>query len=264
MSRPESGSHPHAKRSGTRAWRAATLATFAAAAGLFVTSAIQSNGVDLRAASVTDLHTLVQQRRDVADEQQAQIARLTAQIEQLGERAGDQQTRRLQRKVHQMRGPAGFTPVRGSGLRISVSDTEKDRAAQLLADETTIGGRPITGDDLVVHQQDLQAIVNALWLGGAEGVTLMGQRLITTTGIKCVGNTVVIKDIPYAPPYKIEAVGDPQALRAALYSEPRVVAYLDAVAALDLGWTLDTETDLRLPAYSGSPDLSYARAVREQ
>ncbi len=50
------------------------------------------------------------------------------------------------------------------------------------------GARP--GPELPgVHQQDIQAYVNALWAGGARAVTLQGQRLISTTGIRCVGNT---------------------------------------------------------------------------
>ena len=44
-------------------------------------------------------------------------------------------------------------------------------------------------------------MVNALWRGGAEAMTIQGQRVISTTGIKCVGNTVVLHGIPYAPPY---------------------------------------------------------------
>ncbi len=59
-----------------------------------------------------------------------------------------------------------------------------------------------------MHQQDIQAYVNALWAGGAEAITLQGQRLISTTGIKCVGNTVVLDGVPYSPPYVIEAIGD--------------------------------------------------------
>ena len=43
-------------------------------------------------------------------------------------------------------------------------------------------------NDLVVHQQDIQAVANAMWNAGAEAVTIQGQRLISTTGIKCEGN----------------------------------------------------------------------------
>ena len=42
---------------------------------------------------------------------------------------------------------------------------------------------------LVVHQQDIQAVVNAMWKAGATAVTIQGQRVVSTTGIKCIGNS---------------------------------------------------------------------------
>ena len=79
---------------------------------------------------------------------------------------------------------------------------------------------------LVVHQQDIQAVVNALWAGGAEAMTIQGQRVMATTGIKCVGNTVVLHGVPYSPPYRIAAVGDPADLLAALAASDYIDAYL--------------------------------------
>ena len=57
-----------------------------------------------------------------------------------------------------------------------------------------------TPDDLVVHQQDIQGVVNALWAGGAEAMTLMGQRVIATTAVRCVGNTLLLHGAVYSPP----------------------------------------------------------------
>ena len=73
------------------AWRTATLVTFAAAAGLMVTSSLQSDGMDLRVTSVTDLHTLVQQRRDQVDAKQRRIAELSRQVSQLSGAVDDQE-----------------------------------------------------------------------------------------------------------------------------------------------------------------------------
>ena len=71
---------------------------------------------------------------------------------------------------------------------------------------------------LIVHQQDIQAVVNALWAGGAEAMTVQGQRVVSTTGIRCVGNTVVLHDVPYAPPYVISAIGPTDQMLAAIRS----------------------------------------------
>ena len=62
-------------------------------------------------------------------------------------------------------------------------------------------------DDYVVHQQDLQAVVNALWAGGAEALQVMDQRIISTSAVRCVGNTLILQGRVYSPPYSVSAVG---------------------------------------------------------
>ena len=56
-------------------------------------------------------------------------------------------------------------------------------------------------DDIVVHQQDVQAVVNALWSGGAEAMMVMDQRLISTSAVRCVGNTLILQGRVYSPPF---------------------------------------------------------------
>ena len=66
-------------------------------------------------------------------------------------------------------------------------------------------------------------------------MTVQGQRVIATTGIKCVGNTVVLHGIPYAPPYVISAIGNQERLRTALATSEPVRIYNQYVAAYGLG-----------------------------
>ena len=91
------------------------------------------------------------------------------------------------------------------------------------------GGRhqPTTGDVnlLLVHQQDIQAVVNALWRGGAEAVTVEGQRIVSTTGIKCEGNAVQLRGRALPQPYVIPAVGDQGELLTAIEGTTHLQAY---------------------------------------
>jgi uncharacterized protein YlxW (UPF0749 family) len=103
-------------------------------------------------------------------------------------------------------------------------------------------------------------VVNALWSGGAEAMTLQNQRVISTTGIKCVGNTVVLHGVPYAPPYKITAIGDLTSLRTSLDSSDYIAGYKTYVDAHDLGYEVSTDNDVTMPAYDGSSELRYAVA----
>jgi uncharacterized protein YlxW (UPF0749 family) len=126
-------------------------------------------------------------------------------------------------------------------------------------------GRTLPGDPnpdlLVVHQQDVQAVVNALWAGGARAMQIMDQRVIATSAVRCVGNTLLLHGVVYSPPYVITAVGDPTALRHALDASPDVQIYKQYVSAYQLGYDLKVERKIKLPAYTGPLELQYAQAV---
>ena len=76
--------------------------------------------------------------------------------------------------------------------------------------------RDASPDDLVVHQQDIEAVLNALWSAGAEAIQMQDQRIIATSAPRCVGNTLLLNGRTYSPPYTITAVGDADAMQAAL------------------------------------------------
>ncbi len=114
-----------------------------------------------------------------------------------------------------------------------------------------------------MHQQDIQAYVNALWAGGAEAVTLQGQRLISTTGIKCVGATVVLDGVPYSPPYVIEAIGDAAAMNTAINTSSATITYAQYARDPDyqLGLDIENVAEVKADAYAGPVSLRYAKAT---
>jgi uncharacterized protein YlxW (UPF0749 family) len=99
---------------------------------------------------------------------------------------------------------------------------------------SSVAANGIEPDLLVVHQQDIQAVVNALWSGGAEAMTIQGQRVISTTAVKCVGNTVVLHGIPYSPPYDVVAIVDQARLLDALAASEPIEIYQQYVASYGL------------------------------
>jgi uncharacterized protein YlxW (UPF0749 family) len=149
---------------------------------------------------------------------------------------------------------AGLTAVRGAGLTVLLDDAPR-RPGAALPD----GVRP---DDLVVHQQDVQAVVNALWSAGATGMRIMDQRVVATSAVRCVGNTLILQGRVYAPPFRISAVGDQQRMRDALDDSSAVRAYRDWSEVVGLGYAVDDEPMLELPAYDGPLDLAFAKGAR--
>lgn len=257
MSRPPRRALEQLRQHAPAPWRLAAVAGFVAAGTLFVTSAVDSGGLDLRASSVSSLDGVVRQERSRADDLQRQVEQLGAEVDRLGADVGDADVRRLRAEVEAVRGPAGFSAVRGPGVTVTLTDAPDDVRAAVRNDPDG----PVSPEDLVVHQQDLQAVANALWAGGAEAMTLQDQRVISTTGIKCIGNTVILHGVPYAPPYVITAIGDPTELLQALDDSPYVRNYRTYVPTYQLGYDVRTETEASAPAYTGNAELRYARAV---
>ena len=142
---------------------------------------------------------------------------------------------------------AGTVAVTGPGLTVELDDAPADSPRR--AD--------VAADVLVVHQQDLQAVMNALWAGGAEAMSLMDQRVIATSAFRCVGNVLRLQGQVYSPPYRVRAIGDPTALRAALDASEAVSAYRRDAADVGLGWSVASGT-MDLPAYAGATELSSA------
>jgi uncharacterized protein YlxW (UPF0749 family) len=112
----------------------------------------------------------------------------------------------------------------------------------------------------VVHQQDVQSVVNALWAGGAEAMMLQDQRVISTSAVRCVGNTLLLQGRVYSPPYVITAVGDVTGMRQKLDADPSVTIYRQYADLLGLRYDVEDKARLSLPAYAGSLDLVHARA----
>ncbi|MCU1676491.1 MAG: hypothetical protein JWM93_1249, partial [Frankiales bacterium] len=148
---------------------------------------------------------------------------------------------------------AGLQAVHGSGVVISLDDAPVKPGRPLPR-----GAGP---NDVVVHQQDVQAVVNALWAGGAEAMTIMGERVISTSAVRCVGNTLLLHGRVYAPPFVIAAIGDPAALRQSLDEEPDVQIFQEYVAAYGLGFDAKSEGDMTLPAYTGPLALTHAEVA---
>lgn len=219
---------------------------------LFTTSATTARGTDLREDRTPQLTSLIADRKRQVDVATAQEAGLRASVlAETNRLAGsDSGIAAQQDRANSSLGSAGLVAVHGPGLTVQLND-----ASRRAGDPIPPGA---TADDLVVHQQDVQAVVNALWAGGAEAMTIMGVRVISTSAVRCVGNTLLLQGRVYSPPFVITAIGDPNAMRAALDASSAVSIYRSAVDAYGLGYQVRSEGDVTLPGYDGSTALQFA------
>ncbi|MDP9682967.1 uncharacterized protein YlxW (UPF0749 family) [Streptomyces griseoviridis] len=232
--------------------RALTAAVFALAGLIFFTSFDTAKGTNIRTDdSLLKLSDLIQERsRDNGRLDEANAA-LRDDIESLAER-DDGSTSAEDDRLAALEERAGTQELKGEALSVTLDDAPPDATAKL-------PGYPEPEPDyLVIHQQDLQAVVNALWQGGAQGIKVMDQRLISTSAVRCVGNTLILQGRVYSPPYKITAVGDPGKLKKALSASPAIQNYMVYVNVYGLGWKVEEDGKATLPGYSGTVDLHYA------
>ena len=227
-------------------WTVLVPLTALAAGLMFATSAATAQGTDLRADRRLQLTELISRERADVEQREADAAELRAEVERMAARVAADDSRVAQAAAGtELERAAGLVPVGGPAVSVSLDDAPRKAGRPELYDP----------DDLVVHQQDVQAVVNALWSGGAEAMTLMGQRIVSTSAVRCVGNTVILHGRVYGPPFVITAIGNPPALRDALEDDPGVQLFQTYVERFGLGYTVRTRASVTLPAYDGPLEL---------
>ena len=233
-------------------WALLVPLTALAAGLLFATSASTAQGTDLRADRRLQLTELIaRERADVeareadADDLRETVAGIAAEAAAEDSRVG------AAAAPPELEVAAGLVPIEGPAVTVSIDDAPRREGRPALSDDP---------DDLVVHEQDVQAVVNALWAGGAEAMTLMGQRIVSTSAVRCVGNTVILHGQVYGPPFVVTAVGEPDALRDALDSDPGVAFFRTFVDRFGLGYDVRTARSVTLPAYDGPLELPSVEA----
>ncbi|MFE4368474.1 DUF881 domain-containing protein [Streptomyces sp. NPDC056835] len=242
------------RRPNRRPVRLLTAAVFALAGLIFVTSFNTAKGTNIRTdTSLLKLSDLIHER----DRKNAELGDANAAVRQDIDTLVSRDhgtTAAEEDRLNALEEAAGTKKVTGQSLTVTLDDAPPNATANP-------GYPEPQPNDLVIHQQDLQAVVNALWKGGAEGIRVMDQRLISTSAVRCVGNTLILQGRVYSPPYKITAVGDQGKLRKALADAPAIQNYQLYVKAYGLGWKVDERDKETLPGYTGTVDLHYAEPV---
>ena len=127
----------------------------------------------------------------------------------------------LQAEVGKLRIIEGLDPVSGPGVTITI--------------------------DAALNEIDLQDAANNLRLGGAEAVTIAGQRVVMGTVIQRSGGSISIDGQAVHGPWVLEAIGDPAQLVG---------------AAEQMTQTLRSDPRVRSAGYRASSALSLAAVLR--
>ena len=210
-----------------------------------------SGGAEIRRSDAPRLVDLVR-------EAQASVNRLSARRDELAGKIGSMHGRSsntalaaMLRRSAELASEAGIDPLHGPGLVVTLEDAQRDANGRFPRDASP--------DDLVVHQQDIEAVLNAIWSAGAEAIQVQDQRIIATSVPRCVGNTLLLNGRTYSPPYTITAIGDAGAMQAALAAAPLVTLYKQYVVRFGLGYREEVKTDVQVVGHSEPVRMHYAQ-----
>lgn len=222
---------------------------------LFGVSHVAADGYDLRGGRTQELSGLVRSAEVRVSDGQARLNGLNRQLQDLERVAAgsDGRIAEVSARARSLEPAVGVGAVNGPGLVVTLTDAPRGP-----------DGRYPDGvdpDALVVHQQDVQSVLNGLWAGGAEAVAVQDQRLVTTSAVRCVGNTLLLAGRTYSPPYVISVIGDPVRLRATLEAENGVRVYEQYAQAYGLGYDVQAPRTVSVPAYAGGLQLVSAQEV---
>jgi uncharacterized protein YlxW (UPF0749 family) len=247
----DDGATPSRRRT---AWRFGVPAVCLAAGLLLGATHGVSAGGEIRRSDAPRLVDLVREAQRSVDRLTAERDALAPQIENHhgGSPGIDAALTAITRRADQLAPDAQLTPLRGPGLVVTLNDAQRDAQGRFPGDASP--------DDLVVHQQDIQAVLNALWGAGAEAVQVQYQRILTTSAVRCVGNTLLLNGRTYSPPYVITAIGDAGAMQQALADAPLVTLYKRYAVRFGLGYTEQART-VDVAGYTAPLRLKYAQPL---
>jgi uncharacterized protein YlxW (UPF0749 family) len=220
---------------------------------LLATTHTVSGGADIRRSDAPRLVDLVHEAQATVDRLSAQREALVDQVDNHhgGTPTADAALKAITARADAIAVDAGLEALRGPGLVVTLDDAHRDAEGRFPGDASA--------DDLVVHQQDIEAVLNALWSAGAEGIQMQDQRVIATSAPLCVGNTLLLNGRTYSPPYVITAIGDVPAMQAALAASPMVALYNRYVLRFGLGYTEDPKARVEVIAHPPAVRMRYAK-----
>ncbi len=208
------------------------------------TQKLQQNTPIARAQELTTRLKEVKEERDTL---LAEVKDLRNKLDEAG--AGKRGANKaLRDELDKARMQAGTVSANGPGVQVTLNDSPK---------ELNPGEDP---NLYILHEEDLLKVINELRAGGAEAISINGQRLLATSEIRCAGNTILVNTKKIVPPVVILATGDPDALKSGLEIKGGIFEQLQF-------WGLVAEVkkmdNVVVPAFSGPVTFNYSKPAKE-
>lgn len=163
-----------------------------------------------------------------------EIDTLDAQLAQYGGGNSEGNIQSLASDLNRIKTVNGLIEVAGPGVEVSL-------------------GGPLA-------PEELQDVINELRNAGAEAIVLNGYRIVASSVVQLDRNGAKLEGAPLDPPYRFEAIGDPETLSRAV---DRKGGLVPALSANHPGIQMDIKKQDRLvaPIYDRKMEFRFATPV---
>lgn len=128
----------------------------------------------------------------------------------------------MKKELEEVKELSGYSTVTGPGITVTMKDSDR---------ELKDGQNP---NDLIVHDIDILRVLNDLKKAGAKAISINGERVLSTSKIKCSGATITVNDTTYGQPFIIKAIGDIDLLSAAINSPESYAKSLKEIYGINI------------------------------
>lgn len=131
---------------------------------------------------------------------------------------------------------AGLVALKGRGVVVTLDDAP--------AGDLT--------EQAIAHAADLRDIVSLLRGSGAEAISINDERVVATTAIDCIVNTILVNETRLSNPFVVRAIGDADKL-ARLLDDPQVLQDLHRrVLSEGVVFKVESSSEVTVAAYQGT------------
>ncbi len=148
----------------------------------------------------------------------------------------------VDKELNQAKTLLGLTDVKGSGVIVTLTDTEEALYTY-------------TADDLL-------QLINELKYAGAEAISINDNRIINLTDIAMISDNLIVMNggnTRISSPYVVKAIGDQKYLTSTLSMKNS--GYIDQMEANGMKIELEQKDNIEIKAYTGELDSKYMKEV---
>ena len=206
-----------------------------------------------KATDIQRVSELSAELKNVIDEKDALYERLMESEDKVREYEKSQSdvsqsVKLLNDELEKTRMLAGVTPVKGRGVQVTMNDSSYNKQEN------------VDQNAYLVHAEDILSVINELNVGGAEAIEINGQRIVSTSSVRCAGSVVNVNGVKIAAPFVITAIGDPDILESALTMSGGVV---DSLAHWGIEISIKKSDEVKVAGYNGVIQYKEATVDKE-